>query len=168
MLTPKQLPTLSVALALCSLAFGAIGCDDTNVCTLRGCSENQLRLAKDTWVPGEYELEVAYSLAGDVSFRCTFETNDAADRDAGADAGETPAEPSCVQLTGTQRSLRMSVESEAPFLHMWDSPESLQLTLRSADETLFEDTISPEYTESFPNGPGCGSCFTVSTSIEIP
>lgn len=156
---------LVVALGSLSLA---IGCKDDTSCTALPCAPSELRFVKDAWATGEYELDVSYSNEGDVSFRCSLRIPTAGGNND--DAGDTPNGPSCTQLTGSTRALDLFLESGEPTLWMHDTPDAVQLELRHADQTLFEDALTLDYTTTFPNGTGaaCGRCNTASMNIEIP
>jgi hypothetical protein len=76
------------------------------------------------------------------------------------DAG-TIAQPECEQVTGSDRSVILLAGGQ-PAIALADAPDSMQRVVRAADETIFDETITPDYEVSYPNGPDCGSCRSAS------
>jgi hypothetical protein len=168
--------TRSFGLALVgasSVLLTASACDETTSCTLIGCGPSNFTLVREDWPAGDYELEVSFTAGEEVAYLCDFRIagnpndlleNDLLEDDAGADAPGGQ----CRQTKGAQRSLVNVFVYDGVRLEMYDSPASLQLELRSAAETIFEDTITPQYITSYPNGSDCGpACQMTDTDIEL-
>lgn len=154
------------ALSLLVTSFAAVGCDESISCTAIGCGQSTFRLLSDDWQPGDYELEVSYSLSGEAAFRCPFriEASDGAGEDAGSDGDE----PRCTQTLGTSRYIDFSVDAAGtPTIALLDAPPTLQLTLRRAGGLPREKTVTPHYDVEEINGPGCGECRTATEDVEL-
>lgn len=151
-----------------SIVLNASGCEEPETyCTLIGCTPSSFNLLQDDWAEGDYELEVSFRAPEDVTFLCEFrvagDPNDLIEDDAGVDAPSSR----CRQTKGTQGGTVNVFVYDGVRLEMYPDPATLQLELRRAGQTLFEDTLTPQYTESYPNGPDCGTCRTTDTDIEL-
>jgi len=149
-----------------ALLLMASGCSEPRSCTRIGCGGSRLTLDTDGWMPGEYEIELRYTLGGDHAFVCTFSVEDP--QNAGGDAGADPIQSTCTQTVGTGRAVHLyPIPGMEPALAVHDTPDEVRFVLRSGGQMLFDDTIKLEYVESSPNGPGCGACRSGSMTLSL-
>jgi hypothetical protein len=164
----KRLFLLSALAFVCSL-LAATGCEESDACTAAGCGPSRLKLDTEGWAPGEYEIELRYTLGGDQAFVCTLSVDDPqASEHAGDDAGPSGYESTCRQTKGTSRSVQLYPSAHmGPAIEVFDAPDEVQLVLRTGDQTLFDDTITLEHETSYPNGPDCGACRSASMTLTL-
>lgn len=138
-------------------------CEETQICTNIGCRANDYQLVRE-WSPGEYEVDVSYTLGGDVAFACTLHIEEGEDDDAGAFDNR---EGACTQTEGDPRAVALNVLNGAVTLSIYDAPESFQLDVSRQGESLARDTVTPQYEVSYPNGPKCGECRSATMAIAL-
>jgi hypothetical protein len=137
------------------------GCTEERSCTRIGCAASRLMLDTEGWAVGQYEIEVRYTLSGDIAFECTFDVGEQA-----TDAG--PIQSTCRQTAGDTRTVELYPPSGMePTLDVYDSPDEVRLILRSAGETLFDDTIALEHETSYPNGRDCAACRSANMTLSL-
>jgi hypothetical protein len=132
------------------------------------CAASELTLDTQGLSPGEYQVEVRYSLGGDQAFACTFQVPDA-DSAANADAAAASSISTCTQTVDEPRAVELYGSAEPnPTISIYDSPNQVRLAVRNADGTVLDDTITLEHVASYPNGPDCGSpCRTATMTIAL-
>lgn len=162
--------TLLGLLAAPFVVLAATACEETHACTAAGCGPSRLTIATEGWVPGEYQIEVRYTLGGEQAFECTFAVADSEDPgQRGDDAGaEDGIQSTCEQVVGTGRAVRLyPVPGMEPVIEVYDAPDAVQLVLRNGDRELFDDTIALDHVASYPNGPDCGACRSATMTVTL-
>jgi len=118
----------------------SMGGDGGGTCTLAGCDSSFTVELADELGPGQYHLEVV-----------TEEGTGVCDLTVLAGGGEV--------MLSCSGDFELGMGPSSIGIH--GNPNSVAITLEETGsgqiaEAEFED---PEYTEQFPNGPNCGSCF---------
>jgi hypothetical protein len=132
-----------------------------------GCRASDYQLVH-AWSAGDYEVEVSYALEGDIAFVCTLSLADADLDDDGGGSGNQQG--SCTQTQGDGSAVLLNVLNGGTtvLLSLYDAPEAFDLVLRRDGETLFEDTVTPDYETSHLAGRSeCGACRQADMSIEL-
>lgn len=136
-------------------ALLAVGCaGDSRVCTLIGCVEAlDVAISSDDWVPGDYVVEVTPEDPMQTPTRCAVTLPVDTQLTEGA------------QCTGPG-SMYVGEVLGMEFLNSKTTPA--QLTVTREGETLLDQRIDPVYDASYPNGPGCGACYSATETVTLP
>lgn len=121
------------------LVFSSVACDLSHSCTDIGCASGltlSLRLASGSWADGDYELSAGAE-------HCTFSIP----RDVPAVGSGTL---DCYRRTSGE------VGPSGLQLRFEGTPETLAVALTRDGAPLFDESSTPSYAESQPNGPDCG------------
>jgi hypothetical protein len=121
------------------LVFSSVACDWSHSCTDIGCASGltvNVRPASGTWADGDYELSAGAE-------QCTF---------------SIPRDVPSVG-SGTLDCYRRTSGGVGPSglqLTFEGTPETLAVVLTRDGTAILDETSTPSYAESQPNGPDCG------------
>ena len=141
------------------LALPATGCD-SQACTLIGCGAGFLvDFQRAAWTPGSYKVAV---VADGDAIECTAELPLNCDASLACPGASNvllildgcAVDPSKHRIVG--------IEFEEGF-----APKAVEVRVFQDDMLLGEGTYMPEYSESFPNGPDCGSACVSAESVVL-
>lgn len=152
-------------------AVGGAGCEK-QTCTGIGCTEPvEIYVTAEAWLVGDYTVGVS---TPERAFTCNLPVPVLDSEGSVAAGGESavwglPAD--CTQTAGTaaEQWETPDIYFDRGFrIHLLWATSELELTLHYEGQTLLEESVTPTYTKSYPNGRECdGSpCLNYKATLE--
>lgn len=129
--------------------------------SLTGCSETcnglfpreavQVTFADADWAPGDYVLTLS---GGDITGNCAL---------------TLPADPVDVVCTGMDAVGLSADGATIEWFEVWHlESEQVTLTITRDDADWVEQTLTPDYEVTEPNGEGCGEAYNATVGAVLP